>query len=72
LITAAVGIGVMIFVHSMYDPDAHQAYLAGLIPLLIGVVLLGYSLFLAPKQQWGAGARTRGIIPGASGSCTVN
>jgi hypothetical protein len=33
----------------MHDPDARQAYLVGLIPLLIGVVLLGYSLFFALK-----------------------
>jgi hypothetical protein len=50
LITAAVGIGMMIFLQSMHDPDAHQASLVGLIPLLIGVVLLAYSVFLAPKE----------------------
>ena len=50
LITAAVGIGMMIFLRSMPDPDAHQAALVGLIPLLIGAVLLGHSLFLAPKE----------------------
>jgi len=51
LITAAAGLGVMIFLHSMPDPDARSAYLVGLIPLLIGAVLLGYSLFLAPKES---------------------
>jgi hypothetical protein len=50
LITAAVGIGMMIFLRSMHDPDAQQAYLVGLIPLLIGIVLLTYSAFLAPKE----------------------
>lgn len=50
MITMAVGVGMMIFLYSMNDPDAHQASLAGLIPLLIGVVLLGNSLFFAPKE----------------------
>jgi uncharacterized membrane protein len=50
MITMAVGVGMMIFLYSMNDPDAHQASLAGLIPLLIGVVLLGNSLFSAPKE----------------------
>jgi hypothetical protein len=45
LVTFAVGIAIMIFLRSMHDPDAQQAYLSGLIPLLIGVVLLAYSLF---------------------------
>ncbi len=50
LITMAVGIGMMVFLHSMNDPDARQDYLVGLIPLLIGAVLLIYSLVLAPKD----------------------
>ena len=54
LITIAVGIGMMTFlkVGLAHDPDptAQQAYLAGLIPLLIGVVLLIYSYLLAPKE----------------------
>lgn len=50
MITMAVGVGMMIFLYSMNDPDAHQASLAGLIPLLIGAVLLGNSLFSAPKE----------------------
>ena len=48
LITAVVGIGVMALLHGL----AHEepVYLAGLIPLLIGVALLTYSFFLAPKE----------------------
>ena len=49
LITIAVGVGMMVFLRSLNDPEAHQVYLVGLIPLLIGFVLLAYSLFLAPK-----------------------
>jgi len=50
MITMAVGVGLMIFLHSIPDPDARFAYLVGLIPLLIGVVLLGNALFSAPKE----------------------
>lgn len=50
LITIAVGTGMMIFLHAMPDPDAHFAYLAGLIPILVGVALLTYTYFLAPKS----------------------
>jgi len=50
MITMAVGVGLMIFLHSMPDPDAHFVYLVGLIPLLIGVVLLGNALLAAPKE----------------------
>jgi hypothetical protein len=50
LITAAVGVGLMIFLRSMRETDAQQAYLAGLIPLFIGLVLVGYAVFLAPRD----------------------
>lgn len=54
LVTVAVGIAIMVFLKGVTasdsDPAAHQVYLVGLIPLLIGVVLLAYSLFLAPKE----------------------
>ena len=50
LVTMAVGVGLMIFLHSIPDPDARFAYRVGLIPLLIGAVLLGYSLFATPKE----------------------
>jgi len=50
LITMAVGVGLMIFLYSIPDPDAHFAYRVGLIPLLIGAVLLGHSLLASPKE----------------------
>lgn len=54
LITAVVGVGVMILLGVMaHDPTAGipgGTYLAGLIPLLIGIVLLLYSYVLVPKE----------------------
>lgn len=50
LITMAVGVGLMIFLYSIPDADARFAYRVGLIPLLIGAVLLGHALFAAPKE----------------------
>jgi len=49
-ITIAVGVGMMIFLYSVPDPDARFAYRVGLIPLLIGTVLLGNALFSAHKD----------------------
>ncbi|MGD0825714.1 MAG: hypothetical protein ABR908_14090 [Terriglobales bacterium] len=49
LVTAAIGIGVMIFLHGVEHEE--PVYLAGVIPLLIGVALLIYPLMLAPKIQ---------------------
>lgn len=48
LITSAVGIGVMVFLRAMerFEP----VYLAGVIPLLVGLALLGYAFGLAPKD----------------------
>jgi hypothetical protein len=52
LITAAVGLGVMVFLHSVvHDADDRGVYLVGLIPLLIGIVLAVYAFALAPKEQ---------------------
>jgi hypothetical protein len=48
LITAAVGIGMMVFLHGVEHEE--PAYLVGLIPLLIGAALLTYTFFLAPKE----------------------
>lgn len=48
LITAAVGIGLMVFLHGVEHEE--PAYLVGLIPLLIGVALLVYAFALAPKE----------------------
>ncbi len=49
LINMAVGIALMFFLRAL---DTHtSAYLCGLIPGLIGVALLTYALFLAPKVE---------------------
>jgi hypothetical protein len=48
LITAVVGIGIMVLMHGLEHEE--PVYLAGLIPLLIGVALLFYTFFLAPKE----------------------
>ena len=48
LITAVVGIGIMVLMHGLEHEE--PVYLAGLIPLLIGVALLLYTFFLAPKE----------------------
>jgi len=50
MITIAVGVGMMIFLYSIPDPDARFAYRAGLIPLFIGAVLLGHALFSGSKE----------------------
>lgn len=47
LIGMAVGIGMMIFIRAL---EHDSAYLAGLIPLLVGIALLAYSYLLAPKK----------------------
>jgi nucleoside recognition membrane protein YjiH len=47
LITAVVGIGVMALLHGLVNDE--PVYLAGLIPLLIGLALLTYTFLLAPK-----------------------
>lgn len=48
LVTAAVGIGVMVLLRGI---EHHEpVYLAGLIPLLIGLALLIYAFVLAPKE----------------------
>jgi hypothetical protein len=48
LITVAVGIGVMIFLHAVEHEES--AYLMGTIPLFIGVALMVYGFVLAPKE----------------------
>ena len=48
LITAVVGIGVMALLHGLEHEE--PVYLAGLIPLLVGMALLTYAFFLAPKE----------------------
>ena len=46
LITTAVGIGLMVFLGAIVHPL--PVYLAGLIPVLIGIALLIYARFLMP------------------------
>ena len=48
LITAVVGIGVMVLLRGLVHST--PVYLAGLIPVLVGLAILPYSLLLAPKQ----------------------
>jgi nucleoside recognition membrane protein YjiH len=48
LITAVVGIGVMVLLRGLEHEE--PVYLAGLIPLLIGLALLAYTFVLAPKE----------------------
>jgi hypothetical protein len=48
LITAVVGIGVMALLRGLVKDE--PVYLAGVIPLLIGLALLIYTFLLAPKE----------------------
>ncbi len=48
LITAAVGLGIMALLRGIVQDE--PVYLAGLIPLLIGVAMLTYAFVLAPKE----------------------
>jgi Flp pilus assembly protein TadB len=50
LITAAVGLGVMIFLRAIVR-DEPNVYLVGVIPFLTGVALLVYGYVLGPKEQ---------------------
>ena len=49
LINICVGVALIIFLHSLVRGEA--VYLCGLIPGFIGVALLGYGLFLAPRIE---------------------
>ncbi len=49
LITAGVGIGVMALLRGLVHDE--PVYLVGLIPFLVGAVLMFYGFFLAPKPQ---------------------
>jgi hypothetical protein len=51
LITTVVGIGLMVFLHGIVEREDGPVYLVGLIPLLVGLALLIYPLFLAPKEK---------------------
>jgi hypothetical protein len=48
LITAAVGIGVIVLLHGIANEE--PVYLVGLIPVLIGLALLLYVFVFAPKE----------------------
>lgn len=48
LITAVVGIGLVVFLRAIGHRE--PVYLVGLIPLLVGMALLAYSYLLAPKE----------------------
>lgn len=48
LITAATGIGVMVFLRALNHDE--PVYFVGLIPLLVGLALLVYGFVLAPKE----------------------
>lgn len=50
LVTVAVGISMMIFIGAVTRRDPDPAYLVGIIPLAIGLALLGYAYFLAPSE----------------------
>jgi Flp pilus assembly protein TadB len=49
LITTAVGIGVMVLLSGLRV--AEPIYLAGVIPVLVGLALLVYVFLLAPKES---------------------
>jgi hypothetical protein len=51
LINLAVGVALMIFLRALVREE--PVFLCGLIPGLIGVALLTYALFLAPREQAG-------------------
>ena len=50
LITIATGLGMMVFLKVVDRNDPDPAYLAGLIPMLIGAALLLYAYVLGPKE----------------------
>src|SRR5262249_20667675 len=48
MITAAVGVGVFIFLRAI--PIEYPVYLAGVIPALVGVALVAYSFLLEERS----------------------
>lgn len=48
LITAAVGIALMVFLGAIVHPE--PVYFVGLIPLLIGIALFGYAHFMMATE----------------------
>jgi hypothetical protein len=51
LVTAAVGLGIMVFMRVLIP--GHPIYLAGVIPLLIGLALMACLYFPAPAVRRG-------------------
>ena len=49
-ITTAVGLGVMFFLYKITDAD-EAVWTVGIIPLLIGVILAFFGLFVAQKPD---------------------
>lgn len=50
LISCSVGVGMIAILASVPSTDGPQPKLVGLVPFLVGVVLLLYSYLLAPKE----------------------
>jgi hypothetical protein len=50
LVTIATGIGMTIFLRVVDRHDPDPAYIAGIIPMLIGAALLVYAYVLSPKE----------------------
>jgi hypothetical protein len=50
LVTIATGLGMMVFLKVVDRNDPDPAYLAGLIPMLIGAALLLYAYVLGPRE----------------------
>jgi hypothetical protein len=50
LMSAAVGAGLMIVLKTLVPPSAPPVFVVGLIPLLVGLVLLGYAYAAARRQ----------------------
>ena len=53
MITFVVGVGLIPFLYFLIDDE--PIYLVGIIPALIGLVLLVYGFFMAPKTSKPAG-----------------
>ena len=49
VVTIAVGVALMFFLHSVGGDQRSSAYMVGLIPALVGVALFISALFIMPK-----------------------
>ena len=49
---ASPGLMIFLFFSNRADHDPDPDYLIGLIPLLIGAAMLGYTYWLAPKEEY--------------------